>query len=122
MEATLAVSYRWQDTEVEVCPGLALNMSQWQMEQLLAALRDTTCFYVWIDRLSVPQKASELQNTLLSRMMATYASARETLVLRSLEKSGSRYHQRAWCVPTRRVDGSMRRLAQRSLCLGGHRC
>eukprot|EP00873_Tetraselmis_striata_P037528 jgi/Tetstr1/457792/TSEL_044337.t1 len=99
MEATLAVSYRWQDTEVEVCPGLALNMSQWQMEQLLAALRDTTCFYVWIDRLSVPQKASELQNTLLSRMMATYASARETLVLRSLEKSGSRYHQRAWTLP-----------------------
>jgi len=99
MEATLAVSYRWQDAEVEVCPGLALNMSQWQMEQLLAALRDTTCFYVWIDRLSVPQKASELQNTLLSRMMATYASARETLVLRSLEKSGSRYHQRAWTLP-----------------------
>jgi hypothetical protein len=29
-------------------------------------------------------------------MMATYASARETLVLRSAEMAGNRYHQRAW--------------------------
>jgi len=71
-------------------------MGRWQIEQLLDALKTSTCFYVWIDRLSVPQVESELQNTLLSRMMGTYASARETLVLRSLEEEGSRYHQRAW--------------------------
>jgi hypothetical protein len=92
-----AVSYRWQDEEVWVCPGLVLNMSRWQTEQVVSALGETSCFYVWIDRLSVPQQKSELQNTLLSRMMATYASSRETLVLRSLEEDGSRYHQRAWC-------------------------
>eukprot|EP00873_Tetraselmis_striata_P012898 jgi/Tetstr1/433162/TSEL_002349.t1 len=96
MEATMAVSYRWQDAEALVCPGLSLNMSRWQMEQLMRALETTSCFYVWIDRLSVPQDASQLQNTLLSRMMATFASARETLVLRSRESGGSRYHERAW--------------------------
>jgi hypothetical protein len=73
-------------------------MSRWQMERVVDALENTSCFYVWIDRLSVPQYECELQNTLLSRMMATYASARETLVLRSIEENGSRYHQRAWCV------------------------
>eukprot|EP00873_Tetraselmis_striata_P013115 jgi/Tetstr1/433379/TSEL_022664.t1 len=96
MDVTLAVSYRWQCTERFICPGAVLNMGRWQIEQLLDALKTSTCFYVWIDRLSVPQVESELQNTLLSRMMGTYASARETLVLRSLEEEGSRYHQRAW--------------------------
>jgi hypothetical protein len=94
----LPVSYRWQGTETFVCPGLKLNMSRWQMEELVRALSSTSCFYVWIDRLSVPQYESELQNTLLSRMMATYANARETLVLRSMEEKGSRYHERAWWV------------------------
>jgi hypothetical protein len=93
------VSYRWQGVEEFICPGLKLNMSRWQMEQLVAALSNTSCFYVWIDRLSVPQYESELQNTLLSRMMGTFANARETLVLRSMEENGSRYHQRAWCGP-----------------------
>eukprot|EP00873_Tetraselmis_striata_P016100 jgi/Tetstr1/436364/TSEL_025197.t1 len=96
MEATMAVSYRWQGVEALVCPGLSLNMSRWQMEQLMRALETTSCFYVWIDRLSVPQDESQLQNTLLSRMMATFASARETLVLRARESGGSRYHERAW--------------------------
>jgi hypothetical protein len=91
------VSYRWQAAEVWICPGLTLNMSRWQMERVVDALENTSCFYVWIDRLSVPQYECELQNTLLSRMMATFASARETLVLRSIEENGSRYHQRAWC-------------------------
>lgn len=68
------------------------------MEQIVNALENTSCFYVWIDRISIPQYGeSELQTTLLSRMMATYASVRETLVLRSLEEHGSHYHQRAWC-------------------------
>eukprot|EP00873_Tetraselmis_striata_P027902 jgi/Tetstr1/448166/TSEL_035457.t1 len=46
MEATMAVSYRWQDAEALVCPGLSLNMSRWQMEQLMRALETTSCFYV----------------------------------------------------------------------------
>jgi hypothetical protein len=35
-----------------------------------------------------------MKRTLLSRMMAVYASAGYTLVLRSLELEGCRYHQR----------------------------
>lgn len=42
------------------------------------------CFYMWIDRPSVPRDESHLQNT--SMMIAIFASARdETLVMRSRE-------------------------------------
>ena len=51
------------------------------------------CADVWLDRLSVPQHPCELQRALLSRMMAVYASSGCTLVLRSAEPEGSRYHQ-----------------------------
>jgi hypothetical protein len=52
--------------------------------------------YVWIDHLSVPQDGAHahVQVTLLSRMMAVFASAGLTLALRSLEPEKSRYHQR----------------------------
>lgn len=66
------------------------------MEKTLETLGEATCLYVWIDRISVPQGSSELQNTLLSRMMGVFATARETLILRTQEEDGSRYHQRAW--------------------------
>ena len=91
-----AVSYRWQPEERCICPGLNLNMSRWQLQELLGALKDSPCLYVWLDRISIPQDGSELQNTLLTRMMAAFASANQTLVLRSLERAGSRYHQRTW--------------------------
>jgi hypothetical protein len=48
---------------------------------------------VWIDKMSVEQRPCGLQDTLLSRMMAVYASSGCTLVLRSCEPEGSRYHQ-----------------------------
>eukprot|EP00192_Tetraselmis_astigmatica_P011291 CAMPEP_0117669028 /NCGR_PEP_ID=MMETSP0804-20121206/11889_1 /TAXON_ID=1074897 /ORGANISM="Tetraselmis astigmatica, Strain CCMP880" /LENGTH=372 /DNA_ID=CAMNT_0005477009 /DNA_START=119 /DNA_END=1237 /DNA_ORIENTATION=- len=99
MDDTMAVSYRWQAAEVSICPGLGINMSRWQLQELLGALQRSTCLYVWLDHISVPQDGSELQNTLLARMMAVYACANETLVLRSLEEPGSRYHQRTWTVP-----------------------
>jgi len=108
MEAAMTVSYRWQGTKAWVCPGLVLNMSCWQMEELVEALGDTSCFYVWIDRVSVPQHECELQDTLLSRMMATYALSRETLVLRSLELPSSRYHERAWTLPEFACPASQR--------------
>ena len=52
--------------------------------------------YVWLDRLSVPQDDQPLKFTLLARMMAVYTAAKVTLAIRTLEESGSRYHERAW--------------------------
>ena len=48
---------------------------------------------MWLDKICVPQDGSVLQKTLLSRMMAVYASSACTLVLRSRELERSRYHQ-----------------------------
>jgi hypothetical protein len=93
--AQLAVSYRWQPDQVELSDGFGFNMSRWQMEQLLSVLQGCNCHYVWIDHISIPQLGfSDMKRTLLSRMMAVYASAGYTLVLRSLELEGCRYHQR----------------------------
>ena len=58
---------RWQPTEVNVCPGLTLNMSRWQLAELEKALAASSCLYVWIDRVAVPQHAGDLQRTLLAR-------------------------------------------------------
>eukprot|EP00873_Tetraselmis_striata_P013498 jgi/Tetstr1/433762/TSEL_022979.t1 len=96
MDDTLAVSYRWQEDETLVCPGLRLNMSRWQLEALHRGVADAGCLYVWIDRIALPQYSSGLQVALLARMMATYATSRKTLALRALETDGNRYHQRAW--------------------------
>ena len=52
--------------------------------------------YVWLDRLSVPQDDQPLKFTLLARMMAVYTAAKATLALRTIEDSGSRYHERVW--------------------------
>jgi hypothetical protein len=38
----------------------------------------------------------DLSNTLLTRMMTVYAAGANTVVLRSSEPDGGRYHQRAW--------------------------
>lgn len=100
MQETLAVSYRWQREEVELTPGCSLNMKAFQLNALSDAILSSGARYVWLDRLSVPQGAGgnflSLQKTLLARMMGVYASASHTLVLRSVEEEGSRYHQRAW--------------------------
>mmetsp|Transcript_14752 Transcript_14752/g.35136 ORF Transcript_14752/g.35136 Transcript_14752/m.35136 type:complete len:877 (+) Transcript_14752:333-2963(+) len=99
MTRALAVSYRWQATERCICDGLTLNMSTWQIRALHGALRSSGMDYVWIDKVSVPQRLrrqSSTQKALLARMMAVYSSAQATLCLRSIEAEGSRYHQRAW--------------------------
>jgi len=98
MQDTLAVSYRWQAEAVCLHPRISLNMSQWQRQELERAITESACLYVWIDKLSVPQKLCKMQATLLARMMAVYATSSQTLVLRSAEMPGSRYHQRAWTV------------------------
>lgn len=96
MQQTLAVSYRWQPEEVQIDPSATINMNAFQMRELLTAVNHSTCAYVWLDRLSVPQHECKLKYTLLARMMTVYASAGSTLVIRGLEDEGSRYHQRAW--------------------------
>eukprot|EP00873_Tetraselmis_striata_P033100 jgi/Tetstr1/453364/TSEL_040354.t1 len=97
MQETMAVSYRWQEGQVELCKDFGFNMSRWQMTELLRALQRSNCMYVWIDHISIPQSGfSDMKRTLLARMMAAYASAGFTLVLRSLELDESRYHQRGW--------------------------
>lgn len=75
--------------------GFGFNMSRWQMEELLTALEQSNCHYTWIDHISIPQHGfGDMKRTLLSRMMAVYASAGFTLVLKSMELEGCRYHQR----------------------------
>mmetsp|Transcript_14682 Transcript_14682/g.34943 ORF Transcript_14682/g.34943 Transcript_14682/m.34943 type:complete len:619 (+) Transcript_14682:395-2251(+) len=91
MKQTLAVSYRWQPEAVPIAPGHTLNMSAWQMKAVADAIREHRVAYVWVDVLSVPQTGHHvLKMTLLSRMMAVYASAGKTLALRSVEADGSR--------------------------------
>jgi len=97
MKQTLAVSYRWQPEGMQIAPGHSLNMSPWQMQEVAHVIREHRVAYVWIDTISVPQSGYPLiKATLLSRMMAVYASAGKTLALRSKEMEGSRYHQRGW--------------------------
>ena len=52
---------------MEVCPGLRLNMSRWQLSELEQAIGRSMCMYVWVDKLALPQDESRLQRTLLSR-------------------------------------------------------
>ena len=123
MHETLALSYRWQQHKhVLVCPeGLdprspdfdpeyfrsgtvSVNMSRWQRQELLETLRSNGHTYVWVDALCIPaalQPApgtplAKMSSMLLTRMMALYSAALTTLVLRSIEEEGFRYHQRAW--------------------------
>ncbi len=62
--------------------------------------------YVWLDNLSIPTPMLgpniapgswllNLSNTLLTRMMTVYAAGANTVVLRSSEPDGGRYHKRA---------------------------
>eukprot|EP00873_Tetraselmis_striata_P011346 jgi/Tetstr1/431610/TSEL_021140.t1 len=76
--------------------NISLNMSDFQISCLLEAIRRSRAKYVWLDRLSVPQADCSLKYTILARMMAVYTAARSTVVIRSVELPGSRYHQRAW--------------------------
>ena len=94
--AQVAVSYRWQGEEVQLAHQCAVNMSKWQLRELDKFLQSCNALYVWIDCLSVPQEQlySRTKRLLLSRMMAVFASSPYTLVLRSLETHGNRYHQR----------------------------
>jgi hypothetical protein len=86
---------------------VGINMSRWQRQQLLAAIESSPHPYVWLDALSIPAAVLgpnpdpnswllDLSNTLLTRMMAVYAAGANTIVLRSSEAEGGRYHQRAW--------------------------
>jgi len=123
MKEALVVSYRWQSaTQALVHPNgwtgrarragmkdgiVGLNMSRWQRQQLLATIESSPCPYVWLDALSMPAALLgpnpdqgwwllNLSDTLLTRMMAVYATGSNTLVLRSSEPDGGRYHERAW--------------------------
>eukprot|EP00193_Tetraselmis_chui_P017559 CAMPEP_0177790824 /NCGR_PEP_ID=MMETSP0491_2-20121128/23577_1 /TAXON_ID=63592 /ORGANISM="Tetraselmis chuii, Strain PLY429" /LENGTH=855 /DNA_ID=CAMNT_0019312957 /DNA_START=68 /DNA_END=2635 /DNA_ORIENTATION=+ len=98
MQETMSISYRWQEQQEHIARNVSVNMSTWQLQTVLDALCQSTCKYVWIDKVSVHQEQGYLQETLLSRMMAVYASSGCTLVLRSAETEGSRYHQRGWTV------------------------
>jgi hypothetical protein len=85
---------------------VGINMSRWQRLQLLKAIESSPHPYVWLDALSIPAAILgpnparswllDLSTTLLTRMMAVYAAGASTVVLRSSEPEGVRYHQRAW--------------------------
>ena len=98
MQSTLAVSYRWQSTATEVAPGHSLNMSDFQLQALAQVIDVSGAQYVWLDQLSVEQDDTkgDLKSTLLARMMGVYSAAQITVVIRTLELPGSRYHERAW--------------------------
>ena len=75
--------------------------------ELLKCIRCSPHPYVWLDALSMPAAVLGpdpcpgswlvgLSNTLLARMMAVCAAGANTVVLRSSEAKGSRYHQRVW--------------------------
>jgi len=98
MERTLAVSYKWQEKELPLNgEGQSLNMSAFQIQTLISAIKVTGYNYVWVDRLSVPTHPSRLQATLLSRMLIVYASSGATLAVRTkAEQPQLRYHRRAW--------------------------
>ena len=90
----MAISYRWQDSIVQIGGLGTVNMSNWQMGSLVKAIRSSGCLYVWLDAFSVPQIGNiELKKVLLSRMMAVYASSFVTAVLLSCEEESGRYHQ-----------------------------
>ena len=93
MADTMAVSYRWSSDVVTVSEGLSINMTEWQLGELVKAIDRSKCLYVWLDSCSVPQHIHDLKNILLSRMMAVYASAFVTLVLVSRERDTERYHE-----------------------------
>ena len=91
---TMAISYRWQDSIVPIEGLGTVNMSNWQMESVVEAVRSSGCLYVWLDAFAVPQMGNfELKKVLLSRMMAVYASSFVTAVLLSCEEESGRYHQ-----------------------------
>mmetsp|Transcript_364 Transcript_364/g.1124 ORF Transcript_364/g.1124 Transcript_364/m.1124 type:complete len:392 (+) Transcript_364:2292-3467(+) len=123
MRETLAMSYRWQKRKhILVCPvgvdhrspsfdpqyfrsgTICVNMSRWQRQELLSVFQSTGHTCVWVDALCIPaslkpEPGTVLAHTasvLLTRMMALYSAAATTLVLRSAEEQGLRYHQRAW--------------------------
>jgi hypothetical protein len=99
MQRTMAVSYRWQpeDGERHLTDKVSLNMNDFQLRSLAKAIRDSNCQYVWIDKIAVPQHRGDLQKKLLSRMLAVYCSAYETLALRTAEEEQQeRYHSRSW--------------------------
>lgn len=98
MRRTLAVSYRWQEDAVPITSEtMSLNMSVFQMQTLAEEIPRSNCSFVWIDKLSVCQEEGELQNKLLSRMLAVFSSAQITLaMLATTEKDSDRYHCRAW--------------------------
>ena len=96
MQDTMAVSYRWQSSEVELGEGLELNMNDFQIQSLETAIQNSGASYVWLDRLSVPQTHCHIKFVLLARMMAVYSAARSTVAIPTLEKEGSRYYQRVW--------------------------
>jgi hypothetical protein len=123
MEEALVVSYRWQAANQALvhptgftgqasCAGMkdgivGINMSRWQRQRLLAAIESNPYPYVWLDALSIPAAVLgsntehdpwllDLSNTLFTRMMAVYSAGGTTIVLRSSEAEGGRYHQRAW--------------------------
>jgi hypothetical protein len=112
MQQTLAVSYRWQPEEAQIAVCASINMSAFQMHELLTVINRSSCRYVWLDRLSVPQHECKLKYTLLARMMTVYASAGSTLVIRGLEDEGSRYHQRAWTCQEFCVASKLRIITQ----------
>eukprot|EP00873_Tetraselmis_striata_P005877 jgi/Tetstr1/426141/TSEL_016469.t1 len=88
MRRTLAVSYRWQHEAISITADgvLSLNMSRFQVQALMDEIPRSGCSFVWIDKLSVfQQRGSELQNKLLSRMLAVFSGAQATLAIRSLE-------------------------------------
>ena len=91
---TMTISYRWQGSIVQIEGLGTVNMSNWQMESLVEAIRSSGCLYVWLDAFSVPQLGNgELKKVLLSRMMSVYASSFVTAVLLSCEEESGRYHQ-----------------------------
>ena len=91
---TMAISYRWQDSIIQIEGLGTVNMSKWQIESVVEAIRSSGCLYVWLDAFAVPQMGNfELKKVLLSRMMAVYASSFVTAVLLSCEEESGRYHQ-----------------------------
>ena len=94
MQETLAVSYRWQATMVQLAEGTEVNMSRWQLESLLDSIKKARPLYVWLDKCCVPQTTHlELKGTLLARMMAVYGTAPVTVALLTAEEERNRYHQ-----------------------------
>ena len=104
MSDTMAISYRWSKDVVSIGDGLMVNMTEWQLQELVTGIDRSKCQFVWLDSCSVPQDVlTDLKSILLSRMMAVYASSFVTLVLISQEKETERYHQVSMhpCTPAR---------------------